>query len=525
MLIGDRSKTLATPQPTEYLQPVRLLVVDESDQVRQMCREAAADFGFVAVEAETVPAARQILERKDTAILMLDLTRQEGEGQSLVAELKSLSPNTLLIGMSASATIASAVETMRTGACDYLSKPFPLHVLANTLERAAMRLCFDVERRRLIANCRPEMGDALGRSKELEGLYRMLSMVASSRHPVMIVGEPGTSKSLVARSIHFNGPDGSKPFVSIGCNLMSSTLLEKRLFGIVKCALDVDGHGGLLSAPEGGTVFLDGIENLTFELQERLAKALKEKRISPVGGTQEHDLSVRILASTSRDLLQMVRDGRFRTDLYRMLSLVNLKIPPLRGRPADIVFLAEDFLEKIGRNTGIFRTIPQTTLRALEIYDWPENTQELENAISYAFISSSGPELEISHLPQNILAFCKTKDAAQGPAVASSGERKNHDSQDGVVPIVTMERRAILMALRQTNGDKILAARLLGIGKTTLYRKLKEYSVEFPSATGESLASQPDSAPPAASETELGPSMNNHRSADQFPYRSTVKRA
>jgi two-component system response regulator HydG len=526
MLIGDRSKTLATPQPTEYLPPVRLLIVDESDQVRQMCCEAATDFGFVAVEAETIPAARQILERKDTAILMLDLTRHEGEGQSLIAEMKSLSPNTLLIGMSASATIASAVETMRTGACDYLSKPFPLHVLAKTLERAAMRLCFDVELRKLFANCRPELGDALGKSKELDGLYRMLSMVASSRHPVMIVGEPGTSKSLVARSIHSNGPDGSKPFVSVGCNLMSSTLLEKRLFGMVKCASDGDDHHGVLSAPEGGTVFLDKIENLTFELQERLVKALKEKRLSPVGGDREHDLSVRILASTSRDLLQMVRDGRFRTDLYRMLSLVNLKIPPLRGRPADIVFLAERFLERIGRNTGIFRTIPQNTLRVLETYDWPQNTQELENAISYAFISSSGPALEISHLPQNILAFCETKDAAQGPAVTSSGERKNCDFQEGVLPIVTMEKRAILMALRQTNGDKRLAARLLGIGKTTLYRKLKEYSVEFPSETGESLASQPNSAPPTnASETEQGPSVNKHRSADQFPYRSSVKSA
>jgi DNA-binding NtrC family response regulator len=172
MSVGDCSKALAA-NPTAFLQPIRLLVVDESDQVRQMCCEAAENFGFVGPEAETIPAARKILERKDTAILMLDLTRSEGEGQSFVAEMKSLCPNTLLIGMSASATIASAVETMRTGACDYLSKPFPLHVLPRAFERAAKRLCLDGELRKLqeAANGRSRIGDALGQSVEMENLY------------------------------------------------------------------------------------------------------------------------------------------------------------------------------------------------------------------------------------------------------------------------------------------------------------------------------------------------------------------
>ncbi len=486
MSVGDCSKALAA-----NLQPIRLLIVDESDQLRQMCCEAAESFGFVAVEAETISAARQILEREDIAILMLDLTQPEGEGQSLVAEMKSLCPNALLIGMSASATIASAVETMRTGACDYLSKPFPLHILAKAFERAATRLCFDVERRKLqeIANSRPGMGEALGKSVEMEKLYRILSMVAGSRHPVMIVGEPGTGKDLVARSIHSNGPDGSKPFVSVDCNLMSSSLLESRLFGELKNASLGDGPLGLLAASEGGTVFLDEIGSLTLDLQERLVRALKEKKICPVGGTRAHNLSVRILAATSHDLMQMVREGRFRIDLYKLLSVVNLRIPPLRGRPGDIVFLVERFLEKVGRNTGIFRTISHETLRVLETYDWPENTQELESAIGQACILSPGTELQINHLPQNIIAFCRAKDAAQKRAVNPSGEPTNHRLQEGVIPIATLEKQAILMALRQTSGDRRMAARLLGIGKTTLYRKLKEYSVQFPPESSVSLAS------------------------------------
>jgi DNA-binding NtrC family response regulator len=482
MSVGDYSKALAA-NPTAFLQPIRLLVVDESNQVRQMCCEAAENFGFVGMEAETIPAGRKILERKDIAILMLDLTGPEGEGQSLVAEMKSLCPNTLLIGMSASATIASAVTTMRTGACDYLSKPFPLYVLEKAFERAAKRLCFDVERRKIqeAADCRPGMGDALGQSVEMENLYRILSRVADSRHPVMIVGENGTGKNLVARSIHLNGPDASKPFIHVNCNLMSSNLLERKLFGELKdVAVGVGTESrGLLAALEGGTVFLDEIESLTLDLQRRLVRSLNEKKIWPVGETRAHSLSARILAATSHDLTQMVKDGRFRIDLYRILSLVNLKIPPLRGRPDDIVFLAQQFLEQIGRCTGIFRTIPQETRRMLETYGWPENTRELKSAIRQACTLSSGTELEINHLPQNILAFCRVKDPALKRDSSSIGKPKKKPIEEDVIPIATMEKLAILRALQQTNGNKMMAAGLLGIGKTTLYRKLKEYSVQF----------------------------------------------
>jgi two-component system response regulator HydG len=255
-----------------------------------------------------------------------------------------------------------------------------------------------------------------------------------------------------------------------------------------------------------------------------LAKALKEKKIASADGTRAHDLSVRILTATSHDLSQMVRDGRFRMDLYRLLSLVNLKIPPLRNRPGDIVLLAERFLEKIGRRTGIFRTIPQDTLRVLEAYNWPNNTRELERAIGQAFLLSSGTELEIAHLPQNVLAFCRTKDAAPASAVISPGKPKSHHLRKGVVPLVTMEKRAILRALRQTNGDKILAAKLLGIGKTTLYRKLKEYNVQFPPKSGDSFA--PTSDLPSAinsSEIKSGPSLQSDRSVVPSPYVQSIK--
>jgi DNA-binding NtrC family response regulator len=357
----------------------------------------------------------------------------------------------------------------------------------------------------------------------MEKFYRMLSNVAGSRHPVMIVGEPGTGKALVARSIHSNGPDGSKPFVSVGCNLMSSTLLETRLFGGAKDASVGGTTRGLLAALEGGTVFLDGIESLNLDLQERLVRALKDKKIGSADGTRIHELSVRIVAATTHDLMQMVRDGRFRMDLYRLLSLVNLNIPPLRGRPADIVFLAERFLERMRCHTGIVRAIPPHTLRVLETYDWPENTRELEGAIGQAFILSSGTELEIDHLPQNILTFCRSRDAARNLAVKPPPEPKIHHLQEAVVPIITMEKKAILTALRRTNGDKKMAAKLLGIGKTTLYRKLKEYSVDFALESGDSNAPASDSHPSInVSEMSSGPSVKSEHSVDLFSYRRSV---
>jgi DNA-binding NtrC family response regulator len=323
----------------------------------------------------------------------------------------------------------------------------------------------------------------------------MLSKVGGSRNPVMIVGENGTGKELVARSIHSNGPDNSKPFVSIDCKSMSSESLETALFGMLDNASNEEGieRRGLLSAPEGGTVFLDEVGGLTLDLQAKLVRGLREKKIGPQG----HPLSARILAATSHDLTRMVNEGRFRFDLFGLLSIVNLKIPPLRGRPDDITFLAERFLRKIGCGNGIAQTIPQETLRALKTYDWPENTRELESAISQACIRSSGAELEIHHLPQNILTFCRTKEAEQKRDLVPVGNPATQTLEESVIPMAIMEKRAILMALQQTKGDKIVAARLLGIGKTTLYRKLKEYSVYFEPESNLPIDSHLDSTPTA----------------------------
>jgi two-component system response regulator HydG len=491
--------TLAAADCPTPSQPLRMLVVDESRSVRKMCCEVAESFGFAGTEAESISAARKLLKRRDTAILVLDLTQQEGGDRALLAEMKSICPDALVIGTSASATIASAVEIMRAGAFDYLAKPFTLDLLARTVDRANKRLCFDSERRKLRAAMSSASGmmETLGQSAQMEHLYQILSKVADSRHPVMILGESGTGKEHVARSIHSTSRDGSRPFISVDCRSMSSISLQRLLFGELWKTADKmsSSRQGVLSAPDGGTVFLNEIGNLTLDMQARLARVIKEKRISSPDGMRTDQLSVRILAATSCDLAQMLKDGSFRMDLYCSLSLVNLKIPPLRRRPEDIAFLAQRFLEKIGRLTGVVRTLSEETLQVLETYDWPENTRELETAITQACTSSPGPQLEVDHLPQNILTFVRSTVAKQTGTSTSLMKLRSNSSKENVITIANVEKHAILTVLKQTNNDKRIAAKLLGIGKTTLYRRLKEYeacaepvSASPPGSSADSIA-------------------------------------
>jgi DNA-binding NtrC family response regulator len=483
--------------------PLRVLVVDESRNVRQMCCEVAESFGLTGTEVDNISAARKILERKDTAILVLDLAQESGN-RALLAEMKLICPDALVIGMSSSATIASAVEMMRNGAFDYLSKPFPLDLLTRTLDRANKRLCFDSERRKLRGlNSTSGIMETLGQSVEMENLYQILSKVADSKHPVMILGESGTGKEQVARSIHLNGRNNSRPFVSINCQTVSSISLQRLLFGEPRNAANELGSNrhGVLAAPEGGTVFLNEIGDLTLDMQARLVRVIKEKRIP----FRADKLSVRIIAATSCDLAQMLKEGTFRMDLYCSLSLVNLKIPPLRRRPEDIAFLAQRFLDKVGRSTGVVRTLSQETLQVLETYDWPENTRELETAITQACTLSPGPKLEVNHLPQNILTFARSTGAERKRTSISMMKPGADSPQEDVATIADVEKRAILTALKQTNNDKKIAANLLGIGKTTLYRKLKEYkacdepvSATPPSPSSNSIATSNVSEPPAS---------------------------
>jgi two-component system response regulator HydG len=295
----------------------------------------------------------------------------------------------------------------------------------------------------------------------MQRLYKMIEKVSQHNYPVLILGESGTGKELVARSIHFAGARQNRPFVPVDCSGLVPTLIESELFGYVKGAFTGAQHSrsGLLESAEGGTVFLDEIGDLPFDLQAKLLRALQEREIRPVGSTDRIRINLRVIAATNRDLESAIRTGGFRQDLYFRLNVVQLRLPPLRERKSDIPLLVNSFLEKFSDPQRGVGTISDDAMRRLMAYDWPGNVRELENAIERAVALGSGPILHTGDLPSNL----------------QYSSNENVPESDELLPLEEMERRAIVRALRETGGDKLAAARLLGIGKTTLYRKLKQY--------------------------------------------------
>lgn len=463
-----------------HLELLHVMVVDDDEAVRKSCCEIARRLGCFVVGAGNATAAQAILKDRQIDLILLDLKLPGGGGMALLEQVKMLHPETAVVVMTAFATVSSAVEAMRIGANDYLTKPFAYEELTQVLERAGQRHHMDVQSRQLRERLRTQkgMGGLVGQSPEMEKLYRILSKVAFSTHPVLILGESGTGKELVARSIHFNGTNATKPFIPVDCGSLVPTLIESELFGHVKGAFTGADRAkeGLLATADGGTVFLDEIGELPLDLQSKLLRALQEKEVRPVGAMHARPISARVLAATNRDLATMVEQGRFRKDLYFRLNVVNLRIPPLRNRREDIAPLAMHFLERIQQETGVERVFSDETLRMITEYDWPGNVRELENAIERACALSSGPVLHMGDLPTQLQDF-RMHRGVSGPAGVVPGETEIEAPKVGIVPIAELEKQAILNTIQQLNGDKLMAARLLGIGKTTLYRKLKEYGI------------------------------------------------
>lgn len=461
---------------------LHLLVVDDETPIRTAAAEIARNRGFAVHTADSIPTARAALAAHMADIVLLDLKLPGGGGLELLDEIRTLYPETVVIVMTAYATVASAVEAMRSGASEYLTKPFTLDELGDVLERGAERRHFDLESRRLRERLRtPEgFGTLIGRSPEMERMYRILAKVANTTHPVLILGESGTGKEMVARTIHYNGPNASHPFIPVDCGSLVPTLIESELFGYVKGAFTGANRAkdGLLATAEGGTVFLDEIGELPLDLQSKLLRALQEKEIRPVGSTQRIPINVRILAATNRDLPLMVEQGRFRKDLYFRLNVVNVKLPPLRDRRADIPVLAAHFLDKLRRENNRNYTLSDDVLRVMNTYDWPGNVRELENMIERACALSSGPLLHLGDLPTQLQEH-RMQTQRLTLAARSEPDRAfdTAPTDAGILTIAEMEKQAILNTIRQLNGDKLTAAKLLGIGKTTLYRKLKEYGI------------------------------------------------
>ncbi|MGA3087155.1 MAG: sigma-54 dependent transcriptional regulator [Terriglobales bacterium] len=454
------------PPQIEGANFLNLLIVDEDRATREACRDVAQSLGFNTQLAECAEQAYRSLDAYNTDVVLLELRHPGAGGLEALRAIKKHRPEALVIVITGYGTVRSAVQAMKDGAFDYVTKPFSMEELRLLLDGVAGNLRLKTENRVLAESIksRQGFGNIIGRSPEMEKLYRIIAKAGQSSHPVLILGESGTGKELVAKSIHLAGANRSKPFIPVDCGSLVPTLIESELFGHVRGAFTgaTNPKDGLLAIAEGGTVFLDEIGELPVDLQAKLLRAIQEKEIRPVGSVRRVPINVRILAATNRDLERAVTDGSFRRDLFFRLNVLTLRIPALRERRQDIPLLVAHFLERIGRDAGIEKSISDDALKALLQYDWPGNIRELENSLDRACALTSAAQIQVRDLPTQIYS-------APVDLIASS-----HPS-NGIVPMAQLERQTILNALVQVNGDKILAARLLGIGKTTLYRKLKEY--------------------------------------------------
>ena len=458
----------STPQ-IEGANFLNLLIVDDERAIREACREVAQSLGYNSFVADSAEHAYRILESQNIDAILLDLKLPGAGGLEALHQIKQQRPDAVVVVVTGYGTVQSAVHAMKNGAYDYVTKPFSMDELKLLLERVSNHLKLKTENRLLREKIKSKQGfgSIVGRAPEMDKLYRIIAKAAHSSHPVLIFGESGTGKEMVARAIHFSGPYRDKPFIPVDCGSLVPTLIESELFGYVKGAFTgaMQSKEGLLAIAEGGTVFLDEVGELPVDLQAKLLRAIQEKEIRPVGSTKRIAINVRILAATNRDLEQSVAQGSFRRDLYFRLNVLSLRIPPLRERRQDIPLLVAHFLERITRSTGQEHTLSDDALKAMLAFDWPGNVRELENSLERACALNTGPLIHLGDLPGSISG------ARSQEAAVNEGSAK-------IVPMADLEKQTIINTIAQLNGDKLLAARLLGIGKTTLYRKLKEYAVQ-----------------------------------------------
>jgi DNA-binding NtrC family response regulator len=457
------------PPQIEGANFLNLMIIDDERSIREVCREVAQSMGFNSCVADSAEHGYRMLETQNIDVVLLDLKLPGAGGLEALHQIKARRPDAVIVVVTGYGTVQSAVQAMKNGAYDYVTKPFSMEELRMLLERVAGHLKLKTENRILREKVKSKQGfgGIVGRAPEMEKLYRIIAKAAHSTHPVLILGESGTGKEMVARSIHFSGPYRDKPFIPVDCGSLVPTLIESELFGYVKGAFTgaMQSKDGLLAIAEGGTIFLDEIGELPVDLQAKLLRSIQEKEIRPVGSTKRIPINVRILAATNRDLEQAVSQGTFRRDLYFRLNVLSLKIPPLRDRRQDVPLLAQYFLDRMARETGQERILSDDAMKVMLAYDWPGNVRELENCLERACALSTGPMIHVADLPTSIHGV-------------GSLEQSHGDGSSKILPIAEMERQSILTTIAQLNGDKLLAARLLGIGKTTLYRKLKEYGAQ-----------------------------------------------
>jgi len=441
--------------------------VDDEQSIRKLCSTVGEALGFTCLEASSGETALALLDEQPAHMILTDMVMPNMSGLEFLARVKKLFPRTEVAVMTGHGSVETAVQAMKLGAYDYISKPFsPLEELRLFLRRMAEKILLVEENQFLRdrVDTETDLHGIVGSSTKIQDVLRMISRLKDTRTPVLITGESGTGKELVARAIHFRGPFAKQPFVAVDCGSLVPTLIESELFGYEKGAFTgaLKSKPGLFQAADGGTIFLDEIGELPLELQAKLLRALQEKEVRPVGSNQRLKVDVRVIAASNRDLESEYRKGTFRKDLYFRLNVVTVHLPALRERRSDIPILVHWFLDRYAPGRSI--QIMSPAMKCLLYYSWPGNVRELENSIERAIALGDGRAIDVNDLPPAIASASQdTASPAPLPTVST-------DLED-------IERATIERVFEQVKGDKSLAGKMLGISRATLYRKLKRYNI------------------------------------------------
>ncbi|MEM1033248.1 MAG: sigma-54 dependent transcriptional regulator [Myxococcota bacterium] len=482
---SDASASSPPDEATDAAPRPRILVVDDEPDFLQTLSLGLEKRGYVVSTAPNMELAREKLEDGPFDAVLCDLKLDgNNSGLSLCRRVQERRPDLPVVMMTGFGSFESAVEAVRAGAYDYVTKPIDMGPLGLILDRAVRHHRLQVEVRQLRSRDREHTpssyGGIVGDSPAMRRMYDLLRRIEDSDVPVLVLGESGTGKELVARALHRQGARADQPFVAINTAAVPATLLESTLFGHVRGAFTdaKQARAGLFVEANGGTLFLDEVGEMPLEMQAKLLRVLQERKVRPVGGTVEVPFDVRIICATNRDLEDEVEKGNFREDLFYRINVVSIRIPPLRSRGSDIMVLAQHFLESIGARTGKnVRGFDLAAAKKITDYDWPGNVRELENSVERAMALTRGEVIEVDDLPQRIVSH-----------VRRSFSLASDDDVEKMAPLSEVERRYVERVLEASSGNKTLAARVLGLDRRTLYRKLHRWSEE---ARGERGASKP----------------------------------
>jgi DNA-binding NtrC family response regulator len=448
----------------------RILIVDDDPTIPEILGAALEPRGFEVVGCGSAQEALTRLSESEFDAIATDLNMPGMTGLELCARVVADSPDVPVIVLTAYGSLDAAIGAIRAGAYDFLVKPPEVDALAVALDRAIQHRALRREVRRLrqaVAQAQ-RFDELLGASNPMRALFDLLERAAASDASVLITGETGTGKELVARALHSRSARAARPFVAINCAALPETLLESELFGHAKGAFTDarTAHAGLLVRASGGTLFLDEIGDMPAALQVKLLRALQERTVRPVGALDEVKFDARVIAATHRDIETAVAEGRFRQDLFFRLNVITVPVPPLRARPGDILLLARHFLETFAaRSSRPVTGITPAAAERLLAYTWPGNVRELQNSIERAVALTRNDHITVEDLPEKIRAY-------RAPAVPIPEEESGE-----LATMEEVERRHILRVLAAVQGNKASAARILGFDRATLYRKLERFGV------------------------------------------------